>query len=512
MSNVLKMEKQTLIAELLALGWSYRRIERETGIRRETVSKYDSERIDSAAKAPADSVGPEPDLQAQNRPKRPPTPRPTRVSQAQAFEAIIQDKIDQRLTAQRIYQDLVAEQDYSGSYDSIKRYVRKLKAKTPKLVARLHAAPGEEAQVDFGKAAPTLKNSRYVRPWLFKMVLSYSRHSYEEVVWTQDVETFVRCHERAFTALGGVPKLIRLDNLKSGVLKANLFDPVLNPVYEAFAKHAGFAPLPCLPRKPEHKGKVESGVGYTKDNALKGKKFESLEEQNAHLRRWNKRWARTRIHGTTKKQVWALFSQVERQTLRPCPLKPFAFFKIGARKVQPDGHIEVARAYYSVPHKYLGQSVVVHFNTQWVKVLSGSEVIAFHRTKTPGRFSTQKTHLPENKCLTTEAYKQWLLTTCRTIGEACHQWAAAALEQRQQLAFPAIQGVIRLKKKYTPAIIDQACSQALKLASSRYHTVALLCQDTEHEVAAKQQLSFLQEHDMIRPLEDYQKHFEANKA
>jgi len=515
MANVLKMEKQTLITELLALGWSYRRIEKETGIRRETVAKYDSERTGTApkpAKVPTDSSEPESAAQAQKRPKCPPTPKPTRVSQAQAFEAIIKAKLDQQLTAQRIYQDLVVEQDYAGSYDSIKRYVRKLKANTPKLVAHLHAAPGEEAQVDFGKAAPTLKNGRYLRPWFFKMVLSYSRHSYEEVVWTQDVETFVRCHERAFAALGGVPGLVRLDNLKSGVLKAKLYDPVLNPIYEAFAKHAGFVPLPCLPRKPEHKGKVESGVGYTKDNALKDRKFESLEAQNVHLRHWNKRWARTRIHGTTKKQVWALFSQVEQQTLRPYPLKTFAFFKIGTRKVQPDGHIEVARAYYSVPHKYLGQGVVVHFNAQWVKVLSGPEVIAFHRTGTSGRFSTDKQHLPENKCLTTEEYKQRLLKRCRGIGEDCHQWAAASLEQRNQLAFRAIQGVIRLRKKYATEIINQACSQALKLASTRYHTVALLCQDTEHQVATSQQLSLLQEHDLIRPPEDYQDYFENNKA
>ena len=121
----------------------------------------------------------------------------------------------------------VVEEGFEHSYDSVKRYVRRLKKKVPEVFARLHTAPGEEAQVDFGEGAPTLKNGRYKRPWLFKIVLSHSRHSYEEVVWGQDVETFIRCHERAFDALGGVPRIVILHNLKSGVLKANLYEPDL---------------------------------------------------------------------------------------------------------------------------------------------------------------------------------------------------------------------------------------------------------------------------------------------
>ena len=178
--------------------------------------------------------------------------KPTRTSEAQAHDAVIREKVKQELSAERIYQDLVVEYAYPHSYDSVKRYVRKLKAKTPKLFARIHTAAGEEAQVDFGKGAPTEKSGRYHRPWLFKLVLSYSRHSYEEVVWHQDVESFIRCHVRAFHAFGGVPKLIRLDNLKAGVLKAHLYEPELNPLYAAFAKQAGFSSLPCLPGKPEH--------------------------------------------------------------------------------------------------------------------------------------------------------------------------------------------------------------------------------------------------------------------
>jgi transposase len=500
MPNALKMEKQVLIKQLLALGWSYRRIESETGIRRETISKYDPNhpRHSKPAKVPTDSQA---QSAVENRPKCPPG-KPTRISGAAEHDDFIRKSIAKGLTAQRIYQDLVVEHDFAHSYDSVKRYVRKLKERTPEVVAHIHTQPGEEAQVDFGKAAPTLKNGRFVKPWLFKIVLSHCRHSYEEVVWKQDVESFIACHQRAFESFGGVPQLIRLDNLKSGVLKAHLYEPELNPLYSAFAQHYGFTPLPCLPRKPEHKGKVESGVGYTKDNALKGLRFDSLDAQNAHLRDWNRRWARTRIHGTIKQQVWTVFVDSERNALQPLPEKPFKYFKVGKRKVYVDGHIEVAGAYYSVPHSYLGHYLTVHFNAQWVKVLDGTEIVAFHHRAQPGRFRTAKTHLPENKTISQQEYKNRLLARCLAIGEAAHSWAQMALKERKQLAFRAIQGLLRLPDKYSPDLVEKACLEARKIGSVRYQTVATLCSDLSH--AKGEQIELIQEHDIIRDPSEYQ--------
>jgi transposase len=531
------MENRILIQQLLALGWSYRRIEAETGIRRETISKYDPKHPKSQASGLEGSANPAipfagpTDPPNQNRPNCPPTlttsaPSNTTLPQgktlmpaenssaklirpshssAAVYDDIIRQKLSHGLTAQRIYQDLVTDHDFTQSYDCVKRYIRHLKQQQPKVFARLHTRPGEEAQVDFGLAAPTLKNGRYMRPWFFKIVLSHSRHSYEEAVWQQDVETFLRCHERAFAAFGGVPRVIRLDNLKSGVLSTQLYEPVLNPVYLAFAKHTGFAPLPCLPRKPEHKGKTESGVGYTKNNALHALTFDSLEAQNAHLRHWNQTWARTRIHGTTKRQVWAVFVEAERPALQPLPDKPFQYFHIGARKVHADGHIEVERAYYSVPHRFVGQSLTVHFNAEWVKVLYQTDVVAFHRKAPAGHFQTDKQHLPENKCLSTEEFQARLLRRCQDLGRDCYLWALNALQTKDQLALRAIQGVVRLQQKYPTATINQACERALKLNSVRYSTVKLLCDDQEEAITAQAstQLELLQEHELIRSLGEY---------
>jgi len=531
MANVLKMEKRVLVQQLLALGWSYRRIQEETGIRRETVSKYDSRKQGICSEEQANPAKVPPDVCLQNRPlesKCPPTSAsrddphllvsaapasssPNGRSLAASQDQFIQEQLAQGLTAKRIYQDLISEQGFSGSYDSVKRYVRKLKKSQPQVFARLHAEPGQEAQVDFGKAAPTLKDGRWVRPWLFKMVLSYSRHAYEEVVWREDVESFIRCHEHAFQDFGGVPRLVRLDNLKSGVLVANLYEPELNAAYAAFARHAGFAPLPCLPGKPEHKGKVESGIGYTKDNALKGRRFESLAAQNAHLRHWNKTWARTRIHGTTKKQVWAVFVEAERATLHALPDHPFGYFKIATRVVHNDGHIEVDRAYYSVPHRFVGQKLTVHYNAIWVKVLSGAERVAFHTKCDPGHFRTEKTHLPLGKSLSTQEYTARLLNQSFQIGAHCHGWAQKALKVRDQLALRAIQGVVRLQSTYATQIIDSACAGAIRMGSFRYHTVKLLCDDP---AASDQEIEpeLLKEHELIRDLRDYTDYVETIAA
>jgi len=497
--NVLKMEKQHQIKTLLDMGWSYRAIEKAIGVRRETISKYDHRKSpdSKAAKVPTEKIS--------NPANCPPVTR----SSARFFDKEIRAGLKQGLTARRIYQDLIIDHQAEISYDAVKRYARKLKKKHPEVFARLHSPPGYEGQVDFGQGAPTLKNGKYRKPWLFKLVLSCSRHSYEEVVWKQDVETFIRCHEKAFQAIGGVPQTILLDNLKSGVLKAHLFEPELNPAYQQFAEHSGFIPLPCLPRKPQHKGKTESGVGYTQDNALKGRKFDSIEEQNAFLRNWNRTWARTRIHGTTKRQVWKMF-QEERSSLKPLPESEFEFFKVSCRTVHADGHIEVNKSYYSVPYQYLGMRLIVHYNSKWVKVFNKEKnhltLLAFHRATNQGRFKTSKEHLPLKKTFTTITYTKHLIGRCSQIGESCENWAKQALDEREQRAFRPIQGILSLTKKYGSENVNTACKKAMTLNSFRYHTVKLLCEDYSEK--DNPQMELIQNHELIRETAEYQKYLD----
>lgn len=216
---------------------------------------------------------------------------------AAIYRTAITEKLDAGLSLQRIWQDLVEEYRYGASYESDKRIVRTV-APTRRAVGVFHSAPGAEAQVDLFRGAPTLDpaTGEWRRPWVFRMTLGHSRHGYEDAVWDQKLETFLRLHERAFRDLGGVPLVIRHDNLKAAVVRACFFDPDSDEVYLAFAAHGGFTPLPTQPLRPQENGKQERSGGYVKSNALKGRRFDSLDAHNAFLRHWNRTIARLRIH------------------------------------------------------------------------------------------------------------------------------------------------------------------------------------------------------------------------
>jgi transposase len=425
-------------------------------------------------------------------------------SQATPYLDVINDKLEKGQNARSIYQDLVIANNYTGSYDSVKRFVRKLKQNSPKLFARIETPPGEEAQVDFGEGAPTLKNDRFYKPWLFVMILSNSRMSYQEIVWKQDVETFLTCHENAFEFFGGVPKTVKLDNLKSGVLKAHLYEPELNPNYLAFSQHYSFVPLPCKVGTPQHKGKVESGVKYTQNNALKGKQFNSLEEQNAYLRKWNKTWASTRIHGTTKRQVNAMFLE-EKPSLQPLPETRFEIFKIGTRKVNTlDSHIEVLGAFYPIPPKYMGKYVTVHFNSKIVKVYYNQNLIQQLTTIAKGRFHPDKSCLPPHKSWNQEQYIQRLMDQCSDIGPSVLRWAQEAETHRQQRAYRAIQGVVSLSRKYSKHVLNQACQKGIEQGVFNYNIVKKHAEQLVIQKQIQKELSFIQEDELIRSPQEYQ--------
>ena len=406
MPNYLKMPKKTQVLALLELGWSYRRIEAETGVRRETVSGYDQVRQANAAKTfpgsdpspPADSPD-RPAVEGSNAAKTfagsdsnpaktfpGSTPRPRFA--AAVYRTAITEKLDAGLSLQRIWQDLVEEYGYGASYESVKRFVRTI-APTRRAVGVFHCAPGAEAQVDFFRGAPTLDaaTGEWRRPWVFRMTLGHSRHGYEDAVWDQKLETFLRLHERAFRDLGGVPLVIRHDNLKAAVVRACFFDPDSHDVYLAFAAHWGFTPLPTQPRHPQENGKQERSGGYVKSNALKGRRFDSLDAHNAFLRHWNRTIARLRIHGTTRRQVWTHFVEVEQRALQPLAVDAFPFFTAGERTVHTDGHVEVAGAFYPVPLALLGQRVRVRWDAHLVRVFQGDTLVMVHARVAAGVFA-----------------------------------------------------------------------------------------------------------------------------
>jgi transposase len=517
MGNVLKMAKQQIIQGYVELGWSNRAIHRATGVHRDTISAY-RKRSENGPKVPTDSGG----VDGQNGPKVPtdsergadesgpkafadsvPLPR-TNSPLIFSHRATIRDKYLLGLSAQRIYQDLVEEALYTGSYETVKRYVRKLRKRAGRYFQRLPTIAGKEAQIDFGKApCRVVRDGKRRRPWLFKATLSFSGHSYEELVWKQDLETFLRCLEHAFLAFGGVPETVKLDNLKSGVLLACLYEPEINPAFLAFCRHCGCMPNPCAPRSPHHKGRVERDVGYTKDNALKARDFDSLEQGNLFLKHWNKRWARTRIHGSTRQQVWKRFVEGEKPLLRPLPPAGFTYFRVGERKVDVHGHVEVSRCFYSVPHRYIGQRLTVHYNHQWIRVFEGYTLLVEHRPLLrKGRWVTLPEHTPPYVPASREQAEGWQCIKAKKIGPSCHRLVYKILCSDHPLAIRKTRGILALEKKYGAHIVEQACAYALSAYLLQYRAVARQCAWlTEKAPTTQPQLT--QHHELIRQLDLY---------
>lgn len=497
MSNYLKVSQKQQIYGLLQLGWSYRRIERETGVRRETISRYHQEWCSNAAKVPTGSA--EEPVSLEPNAAKVPTGFPRARSTAAPYRDFIETELEKGLSFQRIWQDLREDYAYCGSYDSVRRFAKKVKRSRPELADVMHAAPGEEAQVDFFQGPPTLdaETGRYFRPHVFRIVLAHSRHSYEEAVRRQDVASFIRCHENAFRFFGGVPRVVRLDNLKSGVAKACLYDPDIQAVYASFADHYGFCPLPCWPRKPEEKGKVEKAGDYLKSNALKGRRFDSLTDLNDFLKRWNRNIASLRIHGTTRRQVIAHFTEAEKPALSPLPPAPFEHFRYGKRTVHFDGHIRVGNAYYSVPHSLLREEVEIRYTERLLKVYHAGELRAVHSIARPGTWATSDDHRPAHKPAKAEGYERLLLARAGRVGEGAHAWALGAIEARGPRSYRLMQGMLSLTRKHPAEAVNRACELAHANSCYQYQPLKKLVERCD--MAAPE---LLQSHEIIRPLSE----------
>ena len=385
-------EKQQQVIALGRLGWSLRRIEQATGIRRETVGAYLKAAGVSVrspgrwgrqpAAKPANEVSPDPDVDPAAGTPKPANevstgsavvaaaPNPT-ASACEPHRDFIELSLSKGRNAKAIYQDLVDYHGFTGRYASVKRFVRRLRGcPAPAACAVISTPPGEEAQVDYG-SGPMVRDSKtggYRRTRLFVLTLGYSRKAIRLLTFQSSTRTWAALHEQAFRRLGGATRTVVLDNLSEGVLQPDIYDPALNPLYRDLLAHYGATALPCRVADPDRKGKVERGVGHAKNTPLKGQRFESLEQAQAYLDQWEAKWADTRIHGTTKRQVAVMFAE-EKPHLLALPLEPFRLYQFGQRRVNLDGCVEVEAAYYSAPPGWIGRVVKVQWDGQVVRLL-----------------------------------------------------------------------------------------------------------------------------------------------
>jgi transposase len=533
MSNQLSMAGIQSIETLHRSGHSNREIARILGIDRGAVNKY-VQRLRAAEARPVDgepgseqtqnrpnlrtgSAEEEPadEIQNQPNPLMPQTGRDAPVvlpsfpgrtgpkSLCEQYREVITTKLDQGLSSVRIHQDLKTEHSFLGSYHSVRRFIDHLGVKKPLLFRRMEVNPGDEAQIDFGTAALVMDaDGKKRRPWMFRIVLSQSRKAYSEVVWRQTTDNFIAAIENALHYFGGVPKTLVIDNLKAAVKQADWFDPEIHPKLQSFAAHYGTAILPTRPYTPEHKGKVESSVKYAKNNALMGRTFSSLAEQNEYLLEWEEKVADTRIHGTTKKQVRQQFEDIERAALMPLPRDRFANFHEAKRAVSRDGHLEVDKAFYSAPAEYIGRRVWVRWDTRLVRVFNDQwRQIALHSKVEAGRFRTDSSHIPAEKVSAVERGTNAILRQISTIGPQTKAWSELVIQSRGVQGVRVLVGLKSLAGKHTSEELEQACGTAVSYGACRLKSIRNLLKRPASQT--QQALSFIEEHPIIRPLSDY---------
>ncbi len=507
-----EQKKQQVIA-LGRLGWSLRRIQRATGVHRETAAAYlKAEGIVPAKPATrvfTDSIGPKPTISeeaftdpasaesppvvaenpAASNPATPVItgfgaefadadiatgPQPSQSPAASActpYQELIERGFALGRNAMAIWQDLVDTCGFTGSYQSVRRFLRKLHPRSsPEARAVIQTEPGEESQVDYG-TGPMVRDSatgKYRRTRLFVFTLGYSRKAIRLLTFRSSTQIWAELHERAFQRLGGSTRVVVLDNLREGVLTADIYDPTLNPLYRDVLRHYGAVALPCRIADPDRKGKVESGVAHAQKTPLKGLRFETLEEAQTYLDHWETRWADTRIHGTTKRQVAAMFAE-ERPALQPLPLEPFRYYQYGERTVHLDGCVEVEAAYYGAPPGWIGRQVQVQWDGHHVRLLDPKtgQLLREHQRQTRGRHRIKDEDLPKQTPLTT----QQLLCRADRAGSRIGALCRGIHAQHGQTGVRRIQGVLSLAKKYGIAHVDEACAVALEFGVYDYHFV-----------------------------------------
>ena len=484
MANVLDAEKQQQILALGRLGWTLRRIEEATGVRRETASRYLKQAgIEvrppgrwghPTAKAAIKVIT---DSGADSKPAievitdSDPLPMPARNPSASACEPyreLIEQAVTRGRHAMAIWQDLVSDHGFAGSYEAVKRFVRKLRGvRSPVAVGIIQTGPGEEAQVDYGTGPMVRdpKTGKYRRTRLFVMTLGYSRKAVRLLSFKSSSRIWAQLHETAFRRLGGTPRLIILDNLREGVIDAEYYDPTLNPLFKDVLAHYGVVAMPCRVRDPDRKGKVESGVGHAQKTPLKGQRFESLELAQAYLDRWEARWADTRIHGTTKRQVATMFA-LEKPSLKPLPLEPFRYYKYGQRVVHLDGCVEVEAAYYGLPPGWIGRTVKVQWDSLHVRILDPNthQLLREHVGQKRGGYRVRPEDNPKKTPLTTVQ----LLARARRAGTHIGTLCEGIHRRQGEAAVRRILGVLSLAKKYGVSAVEDASAAALELHVYEY--------------------------------------------
>ena len=509
----MKPHLQTTIWTLLKGGATQREIARITGISRHTIRAYQQR----FAADPANCPGVATDPPSQTAPPRPPTSRPVAsplaTSKCEPHRAFIDAQLRLGRNATAIYQDLVDLHGFDGAYNSVKRFCAQLRHKEPEQFDRLSFAPGEEMQVDYGEGAPTRVpgTERWRKPRLFVATLRYSRRSFRRVVWKSSQQVWAQLHEQAWAHFGGSTRYVVLDNLKEGVLKPDLYEPALNPVYAAMLAHYEVVADPARVRDPNRKGTVENAIQHTQATALKGRRFETIEEQNAFLEHWETKWAASRIHGAERRQVQAMFEE-ERAHLQPLPITGMAYFTEVQRTVCDDSCVRIAHSSYAARPAPIGAKVLVRIFERRIEIrdLRTQQLLRTHAlADRPGSVV-----LPlHERVFNPSRETRFILGQARAIGPQVARLCELLFAIEGRVGQRKLWGIVNLAKRYPQHFIDAACGAALEQGVHSYRHVKTLTEQSVADALAtleaaprspsRTDATLTQQHALIRSADEY---------
>lgn len=395
---------------------------------------------------------------------------PQNHSSIEAYRSEIQRLFEQGLRPRLIFQKLSERAAFTASESAVYRLCRTLKAaQPPEVVVRLETPPGEVAQVDFGEIGklfdPVTQTLR--RAYCFVMLLAWSRHMFVEFVFDQTIPTWLCCHQHAFEFFDGVPQRVVLDNLKAAIVLAYTrdHDPEVTRAYAECAEHYDFLIDPCLPRRPEHKGKVErGGVGYVQQSFVPLlEPATPLPEANRRVQQWLLGRAGLRTHGTTQEVPLARFAQTEQKMLLPLPRTAFDPAEWKQVKLHRDGHVVFQKAFYSAPYRFVGQRLWLRAGLREIRLFSNDfELLTTHsRAARAGARVTHLDHLPPEKVQGLTSTRESCRAQAAQIGPATAQVITELLDARPVDKFRTALRVLHLADTYTPVRLEAACVRGL---------------------------------------------------
>jgi len=396
------------------------------------------------------------------------------------------------------------------SYSSYKRFVRRhrIAISPSKSTCRIEVDPGKEVQIDYGKMGllydPLTRRRRIV--YAFIATLSHSRHKYVEFTYSQNQQSFVASHVRMFSYFNGVVERVTLDNLKSGVIKPDLYDPKLNRSYREMSEHYGCFIDPCRVRHPKDKGKVERDVPTVRQQFRKLLVLHptmDIRQGNQLISAWCIDEYGQIEHGTTGLKPYVTFTQMEQSALKPLPGEPFTVAKWKEAVVHPDHYIQFERKAYSIPDPYVGKKVWVKGTEKLIQVYYHDTLIKQHVITSSYRH-TDLEDFPENvRAVLDRDYPLRLQKQAGRTGPTFRKLIRRVLEPHAFLNMRRAQGLLQLAEKHSPQLVEQAAAQALETRSFetpkefKKLLQKLNQEDKEHDIpqASQQSLEFLRDMD-----------------